>query len=393
MDGADRSSGKRRRTKSMEARIPRAVLLAAALLVSMGASYRTPNFIVTTQDPQFAAQMGQAAEQYRRDLAVSWLGHSMPDWAQPCPMTVQAAPHLGAGGATTFVFDRGEVFGWRMTIQGSRERLLDSVLPHEISHMVFATHFRRPLPRWADEGGATTVEHASERAKHKRMLVQFLRTGRGIAFNRMFAMTEYPRDIMPLYAQGYTLAELLIQKGGRREYVAFLADGMRDDHWSAAVKKHYGIANLGVLQNTWLAWVGQGFPEQRPPAAVPEATPSGPLLALGDKRARPAPNLIHHVSGPARLVAAAGPAMRPNPYRPGSIASVQVLPADGWHARGTHPVRDPQVVAAVATSPAGPARSEVARPQPAEPTQQIILDPGRPAPRPSATAPQYVPSN
>ena len=76
-------------------------------------------------------------------------------------MTVQAAPHLGAGGATTFQFQDGEVFGWRMSIQGSRERMLDSVLPHEITHMIFASHFRQPLPRWADEGGATSVEHAS----------------------------------------------------------------------------------------------------------------------------------------------------------------------------------------------------------------------------------------
>ena len=113
-----------------------------------------------------------------------------------------------------------------MTIQGSAERLLDSVLPHEITHMIFASHFRRPLPRWADEGGATSVEHASERAKHHKMLVQFLQSNRGIAFNRMFAMKEYPRDIMPLYAQGYSLAEFLIQQGGRAEVLDFLGDGM-----------------------------------------------------------------------------------------------------------------------------------------------------------------------
>ena len=159
----------------------------------------------------------------------------MPNWAQPCMMTVQVAPHLGAGGATTFVFDNGEVFGWRMTIQGSAERVLDSVLPHEITHMIFASYFRRPLPRWADEGGATSVEHISEKQKHRQMLVQFLRTGRGIAFGQMFAMTEYPQDVMPLYAQGYSLAEFLIYHGGRKKFVAFLADGMRDGQWSAAV--------------------------------------------------------------------------------------------------------------------------------------------------------------
>ena len=35
-------------------------------------------------------------------------------------MTVQVGPNLGAGGATTFVFDRGEVFGWRMIDPGLR---------------------------------------------------------------------------------------------------------------------------------------------------------------------------------------------------------------------------------------------------------------------------------
>ena len=91
----------------------------------------------------------------------------MPNWAQPCPITAQVGRHLGAGGATSFVFEHGEVFGWRMTIQGSLERILDSVLPHEVTHTIFATHFRQPLPRWADEGACTTVEHASEKAKQQ----------------------------------------------------------------------------------------------------------------------------------------------------------------------------------------------------------------------------------
>ena len=37
-------------------------------------------------------------------------------------------------------------------------RILDSVLPHEITHTIFATHFGQPLPRWADEGACTTVD-------------------------------------------------------------------------------------------------------------------------------------------------------------------------------------------------------------------------------------------
>ena len=83
----------------MEARIRWAALGAVVLLVSMGAQQRSANFIVETPDPGFARQVSQAAEQYRHDLAIEWLGQAMPNWSQPCVMTVQVGPHLGAGGA------------------------------------------------------------------------------------------------------------------------------------------------------------------------------------------------------------------------------------------------------------------------------------------------------
>ena len=93
-------------SRSMEARLIRPAVLAVLLMVSMGASYRGANFVVETADPQMAARISVAAEQFRHDLAIEWLGQAMPNWAQPCMMTVQIGPNLGAGGATTFVFDQ-----------------------------------------------------------------------------------------------------------------------------------------------------------------------------------------------------------------------------------------------------------------------------------------------
>lgn len=248
----------------MEARLARAALLAAALVSCLGAGYRTTNFVVEAPTAELAEKIGKMAEVYRHELAIDWLGAALPNWPQPCPIHSQVAPHLGAGGATSFMFDRGEVFGWQMNIQGSEERIIDSVLPHEVTHTIFATHFRRPLPRWADEGACTTVEHPSERGKQERMLIDFLRTGRGIAFSQMFVMTEYPQDILPLYAQGYALARFLIDQKGKPEFLAYLQDGMSSENWTDATERHYGYKNLGVLQNTWLEWVKRGSPLENP---------------------------------------------------------------------------------------------------------------------------------
>ncbi len=79
------------------------------------AGYRTPNFVIEAPTPDLARKIGDAAEQYRNDLAIEWTGRPLPRWASPCPITAEVADHLGAGGATSFVFDRGEVFGWQMT--------------------------------------------------------------------------------------------------------------------------------------------------------------------------------------------------------------------------------------------------------------------------------------
>ena len=395
----------------MEARILKAALAAAVLLVSMGASYRTPNFIVQTQTPQLAEQFAKAAEQYRRDLAIAWLGEPMRDWSQPCVLTAQVGANLGAGGATTFVFDRGEVFGWRMTIQGSHERILDSVLPHEITHMILACRFRQPVPRWADEGAATSVEHPSERAKHYRMLVKFLQSNRGIAFNRMFAMEEYPRDIMPLYAQGYTLCDYLIQKGGRREFIAFLDEALQTEQWSTALQRHYGVASVGGLQEAWLAWVRRGFPRMQTPSTPRGDAPGSERLVAGRKLPRPEPNLIYRIgkpagsgSAPGRLASApaserrapdrrspAGSAPDPRALASSRVESAggpgrpaKVVQASGWHAVGEDPGRATAAVARGPGSVAGQKEptdsvsTQVAHPQPVGMPGQIILEWSRP---------------
>jgi hypothetical protein len=263
----------------MEARFSlAAIALAVAALAAApaeAASVRSQHFIVTAQSPELANEVCQAAERYRRDLAIEWLGQELPPWRELCPITVRLAP--GAGGATSFMFDRGVPFGWTMNVQGSRERILDSVLPHEITHTIFATHFGGPLPRWADEGACTTVEHAAEKAKQDKFLIEFLHTERGIPFNQMFAMKNYPRDILPLYSQGYSLTRYLIAQGGKRKFVEYVGEGMRTNNWPAVTKKYYDYDSLSDLQVTWVKWVGDGSPpmaQRQPEAALASAQSS-----------------------------------------------------------------------------------------------------------------------
>jgi hypothetical protein len=224
----------------------------------------TENFIVFASDTAWAEEVAKTAEQQRRELAEHWLGKALPPWSGRCPIHVQDAPELGAGGETQFVVERGVARKWMMSVQGTRERILDSVLPHEISHTIFATHFGRfdkYVPRWADEGAATTVEHEAEKSKHRFYLRKFLQTGRGLAFNKMFQLKEYPKDILPLYAQGHSAVQFLIDQSNPRRFIQFLELGMQTENWPAALAKFYDYESIGDFQARWNKWLFDGSPE------------------------------------------------------------------------------------------------------------------------------------
>jgi len=241
--------------------IPMASSRSPAARVATPGAGQSANFIVLCNDPQLTPAVSEAAERLRRELAVHWLGHELPNWSQRIPLRVTSGSTLGAGGETVFTLYNGNVGNWSMSVQGTPERILDSVLPHEITHTIFASHFaplNTHVPRWADEGACTTVEDDSEQNKHRKFLVQFLRSGRGLAFNRMFSLKDYPQDMLPLYAQGHAVAEFLIAQGGPRKFVTFLEDGMKSQRWNTALEKSYGYSSLGELQTKWNLWIADG---------------------------------------------------------------------------------------------------------------------------------------
>lgn len=244
------------------------------------------NFIVFASSPEWAQQVARAAEDYRRDLAIRWLGKELPGWPERCPIHVTAGPNLNASGETKFSPTQYGVGNWMMSVHGTPQRVLDSVLPHEISHTILATHFaryahqNRYVPRWADEGACTTVEHEAEKRKHRHYLRQFLQTGRGLAFNQMFVLKDYPSDILPLYAQGHSAVQFLIDQSSPRAFVEFLEAGMETGRWESALNEHYDYETIGEFQTLWNKWLYDGSPV--------ELSSYAPLLKQGNAESVPA---------------------------------------------------------------------------------------------------------
>jgi RNA polymerase sigma factor (sigma-70 family) len=212
---------------------------------------RTPNFTVHAPTDRIARLVAEAAERFRKDQALLWLERELPAWPIPCDITIRITS-AGSGGATSFSFDRGRVSGQRMNLEGSLEQILANSLPHEITHTVWAHAFGKPVPRWADEGAAVLAEDEPERWRHDRLVRQIVDDGRAIPLRRLFALADYPKDVLALFAEGYSVTDFLVCRADHPTFVAFVKQGSRDG-WDQAVQTHYRLRDVDQLEQVWTA--------------------------------------------------------------------------------------------------------------------------------------------
>jgi hypothetical protein len=139
--------------------------------------------------------------------------------------------------------------------------VLASVLPHEVTHTVFAHYFRCPVPRWADEGGAVLSEDDLERSRHDAMVRQILNAGRAIPLVRLFNLRDYPpaQEVGALYAEGYSVVNFLVASSNRQVFLAFVAHGMQYG-WDSAVQTHYHYQSVGQLEAAWINYLRTNRP-------------------------------------------------------------------------------------------------------------------------------------
>jgi hypothetical protein len=141
-----------------------------------------------------------------------------------------------------------------MEIKGPLDRLIASVLPHEVTHTVFAYHFRQAVPRWADEGGAVLSEDDTERGRHDVIVRNILNRGQHFRLRQLFNIRQYPpsgEKVMCLYAQGFSVSDYLVKRGGRPTFLRFVGMGIQGQ-WDQAAQACYGHRSVEELEEAWL---------------------------------------------------------------------------------------------------------------------------------------------
>jgi RNA polymerase sigma factor (sigma-70 family) len=266
------------------------------------------NFIVQCEEPRSARVVAEMAELQRKRIAEQWFGKELPKWAKPCEIQVRIKRE-GARGATTISFPDDlnaaeqslrqgyltwhsrqaefaaklteqevaqvraqfeairaqriqaleSVIGLSMFLEGPLDGLLADALPREVTHAVMATHFGKPLPRWADEGIAMMSESHEERARHSRQALERVANDGAMRLKDILPRRDFPDHPLlaeSFRAQGYSLAEFLVEHHDRATLLRFVKDGMEGD-WNKAAAMHYNFRDIEQMEFVWRQWLDE----------------------------------------------------------------------------------------------------------------------------------------
>ncbi|HTU17765.1 MAG TPA: sigma-70 family RNA polymerase sigma factor [Gemmataceae bacterium] len=265
---------------------------------------RTENFIVTAATREIAERAAKAAEYNRKALARLWLDKELPTWAEPCPLCVTVTEQT-TNSYSTFQFQDGVVLSKErvpanikakqatvirggMVLEGPLDRIFADLLPHEMTHTILAEWRGQPLPRWADEGAAMLSESAISRADHERAIDRFLSLGRLLAVSELLPNRNFPPDVTAFYAQSLSLTDFLVSAGGRKKFLAFVAQG-EDDNWNKAAQSVYGYKTVKELEQAWLKHARMQLAERRSDEPVRPRQEPAVATASEPPKPRPAP--------------------------------------------------------------------------------------------------------
>lgn len=224
----------------------------------------TDNFrLLSKLDENDATTVAARLEKVRTDTRKKWLGLGAEKWEWPCEVQYHPSvdeysrktglPKYSPGHSSIEMESlTGRIVRRGIHMHGEVDKVLVTVLPHEVTHTVLAGNFGTfHVPRWLDEGIAVLEENGTIR-DHARSLPGFRKDGTLFTTRELLALDDYPapKRIGAFYAQSVTLVELLAaHKNGPHGVTKFAQDAVKGDI-DAALQRHYG-KSVDALHAEW----------------------------------------------------------------------------------------------------------------------------------------------
>ena len=235
-------------------------------------TFDTPNFRILHQDEALARQVAAKAEAARTQFTAFWSGSkTRVRWAPRCdlylyPTASQFAEETRQS-AESPGFSTSELSGGRVTqrvirLRADHAKMIEAVLPHEITHVVLADLFPvRQIPRWADEGMAVLSEPIAEQGLRASDLAGPLASGNVFDMTTLMT-TDYPADPLRamFYAESISVTRYLVSQGTPPQFVAFVKESQTLGI-EPALRKSYGIKGFADLDRRWRSFAQEKVAE------------------------------------------------------------------------------------------------------------------------------------
>jgi hypothetical protein len=223
----------------------------------------TPHFrILHNQPKELVDRVGRVAEDTRLKLQRKWFGDDTIDWDGRCSVYLhpdRAKYNAKAGIPNALGHTR--TFSWGKDVQSrsihlpaQQPKMLEDVLPHEVSHSVLAVRFQGRTPRWADEGMAMLAETAPAIVECIGRLPKYKKDHSLFALDILMQTEETDHfQSLEYYSQSASLVQFLTALKGPQAFTAFLQTSLVKDY-PTALKQHYEITGFSDLQKRWQAY-------------------------------------------------------------------------------------------------------------------------------------------
>ncbi len=211
-----------------------------ARMVLRSAEYYVDQVVSNMDLPKSALWEGKCPIHIYRDKASYRKASGQAEWS---------------GGVSQVTSRGGKLVRQRILTYQTAPKLLNSVLPHELGHVVFmsAIRYSRKYPLALHEGVAVYNELAYRRSYFRGVLKTHLRTETTIPLNELLVMKKYPAKPDLFYAEGASFVQYLISARGKATFYQFSLE-VGKVGVEKALAKSYGFKDLSEANTYWLTW-------------------------------------------------------------------------------------------------------------------------------------------
>ncbi len=212
------------------------------------------NGVVYAPNEELARAVLEKAGEYRRQIALEWLGEELPPSVGRMRIHVELSD--GDNNGQTWAMDNPGRRYHTLWVTGDPQAVTGGLLRHEVTHAVLATQFPEGLPPAIDEGIACMADDPARIAIRRRILQWYAQTGNWPRLKTLLESQVIPAADQQSYALAASVVEYLLTRGDKTTLLRFARSG-KANGWDAALRMHYQIAGIAQLESQWKTWAAE----------------------------------------------------------------------------------------------------------------------------------------